>query len=284
MPRPFALPKTGEIEYQYIIVPSGFATDRWIQSVELHPGNRAAVHHAVVYIREPGSAWLRGRAKGVPFTVSATDADSVTTNDLLFTYTPGASRDEWPVGMAKLVKAGSDLVFQMHYTAVASGGVDQSRVEMTFAKQPPAERVLTLQVGNDHFLIPPGVSDYRVAAWGTLPNNARLLSVFPHMHLRGDGFEFRVTTPDGKSSTLLKVNHYDFHWQLTYRLAHPVELPAGTRIDCVAYFDNSRNNPRNPDPDSAVRFGFQSSSEMMIGFFDVAVPAGVDKAAFFVRQ
>jgi hypothetical protein len=283
MPRPVAVPKRGEIDYQHVVIPTGFTTDRWVQKVEVLPSNRAALHHAVVYIREPGDEWLRDSPKGVPFTVPLEHPDRVPTNDLLFVYTPGNSRDQWPPGMAKLVKAGADLVFQMHYTAVKSGGTDQTRAGLIFARETPAERVLTLQVGNDHFLIPPGVPNHRVAAWGTLPNNAKLLSLFPHMHLRGSGFEYRVVTPEGRATTLLKVNGYDFHWQLNYRLAEPVALAAGTRLEVAGAFDNSARNPRNPDPGASVRFGFQSSEEMMIGFFDVAVPASVDKAAYFIR-
>jgi hypothetical protein len=103
------------------------------------------------------------------------------------------------------------------------------------------------------------------------------------MHLRGKGFEYRVVDAQGNATTLLKINDYDFHWQLTYRLKDPLLLRAGTRIECTGIFDNSKANARNPDAGEAVRFGFQSTQEMMIGFFDVAVPASVDKPAFFVR-
>jgi len=282
MPRPFTVPKSGEVDYQYVIVPSGFVQDRWVQRVEIRPGLRGAVHHAVVYVREPGSEWLASSPKGVPFTVPP--ETGFTTSDIMFTYTPGNMTDEWPRGMAKLVKAGSDLVFQIHYTAVPAGGADQTSIAMIFAPETPAERVLTLQLNNDRFIIPPGVKDFRVGAWGTLPNDARLLSLYPHMHWRGAAFEYSITEPGGKPTTLLKVNHYDFNWQLTYRLAEPMLLRAGTRIECAGTFDNTRGNPRNPDPGAAVHFGFPSTDEMMIGFFDVAVPASMDKAAFFVRQ
>lgn len=283
MPEAFPIPSSGDIEYQYFIVPTGFTEDRWVQQVEVIPGLRDAVHHAVVYIREPGSAWLRNQPKGVAFTVPADTPDAVTTSDLLFTYTPGNSRDAFPEGMAKLIPAGSDLVFQMHYTPRKQGGADRTRVAMVFAKTPPRQRVLTLQIGNDHFQIPPGVPDQHVSAWGTLPNRAMLLSLYPHMHYRGKEFEYRITTPDGRTSTLLHVQNYDFSWQINYKLAQPLDLPAGTRIEVHAIFDNSKQNPRNPDPDAFVRFGFQSSEEMMIGFFDVAVPANIDKQQFFVR-
>ena len=281
MPRPFAIPSKGEIEYQYVIVPTGFAEDRWVQKVEVAPGNRRAVHHAVVYVREPGSKWLRESPVGVPFAVSGENPDSFTTSDLLHTYTPGNPTDQWPDGMAKLIPAGSDLVLQLHYTA--GGGTDRTRVGVVFARSAPQERVMTLQLGNDHFVIPPGVPGHRVQAWGTLPNAARLVGLFPHMHLRGDRFEYRVTPPGGRALTLLRVSGYDFQWQLNYRLAEPLNLPAGTLVEVTGTFDNSKLNPRNPDPGEAVRFGFQSREEMMIGFFDVAVPANVDKEKFFLR-
>jgi len=102
--------------------------------------------------------------------------------------------------------------------------------------------------------------------------------------LRGASFEYNIIEPDGKRRTLLRVKPYNFHWQLSYRLAKPLAIKAGTKLECVAYFDNSRNNPNNPDPDEAVRFGPQSYEEMMIGFFDIAVATGTDKNEFFVRQ
>ena len=118
---------------------------------------------------------------------------------------------------------------------------------------------------------------------GTLPNAARLLSVYPHMHYRGKSFECDVTRPGKPVEALLRVGHYDFHWQLNYRFAQPLPLAAGTRLTALASFDNSANNPLNPDPDAEVTYGRQSTDEMMVAFFDVAVPVGTSKNAFFVR-
>jgi hypothetical protein len=170
----------------------------------------------------------------------------------------------------------------MHYTTNGHAGTDQSSVGMIFAKQKPAQRVITLQLTNDSFLIPPGADNFPVEVHGTLPNDCLLLSFFPHMHLRGKRFEYNIVHADHSVETLLLVN-YDFHWQLSYRLAQPIPLKAGTELQAIAWFDNSANNPRNPDPSAEVRYGEQSREEMMVGFFDVAVDANVDKAAFFVR-
>ena len=103
-------------------------------------------------------------------------------------------------------------------------------------------------------MIPPGVDDYRVEVHGTLPNDATLLSFLPHMHLRGKRFEYNIIRSDGSAETLLRVN-YNFHWQLSYRLAEPRLLKAGTELEAVAWYDNSRNNPHNPDSESAVTWG-----------------------------
>jgi hypothetical protein len=170
----------------------------------------------------------------------------------------------------------------MHYTTNGKLGRDTSRIGLIFAKNPPKQQVLTLQLTNDHFVIPPGVPDYRVEARGTLPNDATLLGFFPHMHLRGKKFEYNLIRKDRSIDTLLRVN-YHFHWQMSYRLADPLPLKAGTELQAVAWFDNSKANPHNPDPTAAVRWGEQTYDEMMVGFFDVAVDAGSDKWKFFQR-
>ena len=289
MPKPVALPANGEVEYTYEIVPTHFAEDRWVQMAEMRPSAPAHVHHAVVYIRPPDSTWLKHAPAGTPFTASTlTDPDErrqahETTSDLLLVYAPGSSPDQWSDGMAKFIPAGSDLVFQMHYTTNGKAAEDQTSIGLVFAKSPPRQRVITLQLNNHALLIPPGADDFRVEVQGTLPNDATLLSLFPHMHLRGKRFEYDIIHDDGLIEPLLKVN-YHFHWQLSYRLAEPRPLKAGTRLRAVAWYDNSRNNPHNPDPTKTVTWGDQTSDEMMVGFFDVAVPADVDKWHYFIRH
>lgn len=297
MPKGVPLPASGDVEYTYEIVPTGFKEDRWVQSVEILPLLRANVHHAVVYIRPPDSQWMRHAPIGVPF-ISSTLTDPEdrrgthwTDSDVLLVYAPGSSPDNWPDGLAKFIPAGSELVFQMHYTTNGNAANDQTSVGLIFSKKPPAQRVLTLQLTNDHFVIPPGVPDYRVEARGTLPNDAMLLSFFPHMHLRGKRFEYNIVHRNKDSSgaakqqlePLLRVN-YHFHWQMSYRLMEPRLLKAGTELQAVAWYDNSRGNPHNPDPDAAVRWGEQTYDEMMVGFFDVAVAATLDKRSYFIRH
>ena len=288
MAEPVNIPANGDVAYTYEIIPTHFKEGRWVEASEILPGLPEHVHHAVVYVRPPNSPWLRHAPVGKPFTAETLDSpedkkDAMwTASDILLVYAPGSTPDNWPRGMAKFIPAGSDLVFQMHYTTNGKAGRDLTRIGLIFAKEPPEKRVLTLQLTNDHFVIPPGAPDYRVEARGTLPNDALLLSFFPHMHLRGKRFEYNIIHKDKSVEPLLRVR-YHFHWQMSYRLAEPLPLKAGTELQAVAWFDNSKGNPHNPDPSAAVRWGDQTYDEMMVGFFDVAVDSRLDKPRFFQR-
>lgn len=279
MPTPIEIPPTGELPYQYVVLPTGFDEDKWVQAVEIRPGTHSVVHHVVAFIRDPQSRWLRGEAQpGVAFVPPRNPNGSRRLdlggagNEMLAFYAPGQVPEIWRPGLGKKIKAGSDLVLQIHYTADGKPEKDQTKVGIVFAKEPPEERSLGLAAVNVLFRIPPGDPNYEARAWFTLPNGGTLLSFFPHMHLRGKAFQFKAVYPSGESETLLKVNDYDFAWQLAYKLAQPLTVPPGTKIECTAWFDNSPNNPRNPDPKAEVRFGEQSWEEMVVGYFDVQVP------------
>ena len=288
MPTAFNVPASGTIDYQYIVIPTGFTEDKYVQLSEARPGNPAVVHHIIAFIREPGNPWLKEAQPGVPFVPRerARRAEAEANGDkqkqqrqdgggfgdFLAGYAPGTLPNALKPGQAKLVKAGSDLVLQMHYTANGKAATDISRIGIVFASGKPAERVLTLAASNASFAIPPGDSNYQVDSKLTLQDDAVLINFLPHMHFRGKSFEYRVTYPSGEKETLLEVPHYDFNWQLSYELEKPKLLPKGTLIECTAHFDNSANNPYNPDPTKEVHFGEQTWEEMMIGFFEVSVP------------
>ncbi len=294
MPHDFDVPAAGTIEYQYIVIPSGFTKDTWVQAAEARPGNRKLVHHIIAFVRPPGSKWLSEAKPGVPFVPEAKKDDekkkkkndeerddSAASPELLIGFAPGLVPMTLPSSQAKLVKAGSDFVFQLHYTASGKAGTDRSRIGVIFAKETPKERVFTSNATNSKFVIPPGDPAFRVVSSITLQQSARLVDLMPHMHYRGKDFEYRAVYPTGEEQTLLSVPKYDFNWQLFYYLSDPIVLPKGTRIDCTAHFDNSPNNRYNPDPKSEVRWGDQTWEEMMIGWFDVAVDANSDPADVF---
>lgn len=280
MPKEFTVPADGVIEYQHIVVPTSFKEDRWVQAVEVRPGNRAVVHHIVVFVRPPGSRWFKDALPGVPATREPNGTLGVMPveemPEFLLSYTPGRPPVALPLGQARLIKAGSDIVFQLHYTSNGRPASDRSKVGLIFAKEPPRERVATLPVVNRSFVIPPGEANYRVDAAGRVDRPARLLRMIPHMHVRGKSFEIGLRQPAGDRQTLLRVPRYDFNWQHAYYLEEPVELTPGAVVELTGWYDNSPNNKWNPDPKAEVRWGDQTFEEMMIAYLDVAMPASAE--------
>ncbi|MFN7998760.1 MAG: thiol-disulfide isomerase [Bryobacteraceae bacterium] len=287
LPHPYEIPATGTIEYQKVIVPTGFKEDKWVQFAEARPGDRARVHHMIAYVREPGSPWLRDQRPGEFFVAPKPTNENTDTaalpSDFLVGYAPGQPPEMMEPGQAKLIKAGSDLVLEVHYTTNGTPGTDRSRFGLVFAKQPPKERVLTLSAVNGKFRIPPNDPNYRVDAVFDVAANVKLSGLHPHMHGRGKDFEYRVVFPNGETQTLLRVPHYNWHWQLWYTLATPLVLPKGTKIECTAHFDNSPNNPDNADASKEVTWGDQSWDEMMVGFFNLVFDAGMPVTELFPK-
>lgn len=281
VPTAFHVPASGTIDYQYVRLPTNFTEDKYVQFAEAVPGDREHVHHIIAFIRDPRSPWFKDSPVGVPFVPSRQNGGGgeggggIGGGDMLAGYAPGTIPDMLRPGQAKLVPKGADIIFQLHYTADGKEGSDQSRVGLIFAKEPPKERVFSLAVTTARFAIPPGDPNYEVDAKMTLQSDATLEMLLPHMHLRGKDFEYRAVFPDGHTETLLKVPNYSFSWQLSYYLQKPLLLPKGTVLECTAHYDNSPNNPANPDPTKEVHYGEQSWDEMMFGFFDVSIP--IDK-------
>ena len=286
MPEPFQVPASGTIEYQYVVLPYKFTEDRWVQMAEVRPGNRAMVHHVIAYIRDGSSKWMRDKKPGELFVPEA-DANGnrpSLNGDLLSGFAPGLPPSILEPGQGRLIKAGSDIVLQLHYTANGHAGEDRTKVGVIFCKQAPHERVMTLAASNSKFTIPPGDPNYQVDASFELGHDAKLSALLPHMHLRGKDFQYRLVYPSGETETILRVPHYDFGWQLWYQPVSDIVLPKGTQIAATAHFDNSVNNPHNPDSTKAVKWGDQSWEEMMIGFFDVTFPADLDPKQLFAEK
>jgi hypothetical protein len=278
LPKPYAVPGSGVIEYQHIIVPTGFTEDRWVQAAEVRPTERAVVHHIIAFVREPKSNWFRDMKPGeffvAPQVKTKEEPDtSALPSDFLVGYAPGQPAEILQPGQGKLIKAGSDIVFQVHYTPNGKPVADETQLGLVFSKEPPKERVLTLSATNGTFKIPPGDGNYPVDASFEVGSEVKLAGLHPHMHGRGKDFEYRVVYPTGESQTLLSVPHYNWHWQNWYTLAEPLLLPKGTKIECRAHFDNSANNPDNADPTKEVLWGEQSWDEMMVGFFNLVFDA-----------
>jgi peroxiredoxin/mono/diheme cytochrome c family protein len=245
----------GGVPYQHFIVPTNFDRDVWVQAAEARPGAKAVVHHIIVYVLAPGERFDPRSEDGLG-------------RGLLVATAPGDIPTIYRPGLAKKIPKGARLIFQMHYTPNGEETVDRSSVGLIFAKEPPKHIVRTRAPLNRTFVIPAGAKNHRVECATVFKKDAMLLNFMPHMHLRGKSFEYRAVYPDGRREILLSIPRYDFSWQTYYQLAEPVYLPAGTRIECTAYFDNSAENLNNPDPTKPVRWGDQTWEEMMIGWMD----------------
>lgn len=276
MPKPFEVPATvpeGGVPYQYIVVDPRFKEDRWIQRAEVHPGSPEVVHHALVFINT-GEYY-----------------PSPKPGNLLVGAVPGETPLDLPDGLAIKVPAGAKLLFQMHYTPNGKAQSDQTSVGFVFSKKPLAHSVVTDTIYNLKFFsfidrIPAGAGNYKIEAEYIFRHDAHLLGLMPHMHLRGKDFLYEAIYPNGKKETLLSVPRYDFYWQAMYYLAEPLAIPQGTKIRCIAHFDNSPSNPNNPDPNRNVYWGYQTWEEMPVGWIYYYLDkdnAGSEKPRYVVR-
>ncbi len=247
MPKTYTVQAKGTVRYQYFVTKTNFKKDVWVQAAEARPGNRAVVHHIIVFYRTPGSKGFRR----LPAIVGTA---------------PGEDPVIFPKGMGIRIPAGAELVWQMHYTPTGKVEKDRSEVGLIFCKEPPKRPVHGTMAINFLFRIPPGDANHKVVASKRFNKDVELLSLMPHMHLRGKDFQYKAHYPNGKSEIILNVPAYDFNWQHRYRFAKPFPIPKGTRIECIAHFDNSEDNPANPDPKRTVGWGDQTWNEMMIGF------------------
>jgi len=255
MPEPITVTPTGVIDYQYVTVDPHFTEGKWIRASEIRPGVRGVVHHIIVFINPPGGDPIL-KERGVGF-------------ETVGGYVPGAPPMQLREGVARYVPPGSTFVFQIHYTPDGTERHDQSQIGLYFADPQTVHR--TVQTGvaaNLDLVVPAFASNHRVEATHRFSHDMEVYTLAPHMHYRGKAFRFEVTYPNGSREILLDIPRYDFNWQNEYRLAEPKFIPEGTLLKCVAYFDNSKDNPSNPDPAVDVPWGEQTWDEMMIGYFE----------------
>ena len=264
MAEEFNVPAEGVIPYKYFSVQTNFSEDRYVQFAEIRPGDRRHVHHVIIGVRFPGQAPQGQRGEGP----RPSDEDS---DGRLVGWAPGEAPLMLRPGQAKLVKKGSVLSFQVHYTTNGETGKDKTGVGLIFSKVPVEKRVITAGAIARNLVIPAGEPNYESTGTFTFKEDSHIDSLHPHMHFRGKDFQYRLVYPDGTSKILLEVPHYNFAWQLTYFLRGPVAAPKGSRLEALAHHDNSANNKFNPDPTKEVHWGEQTWDEMMIGYLDYTI-------------
>ncbi|MEC9093387.1 MAG: redoxin, partial [Planctomycetota bacterium] len=253
--RPFNIPATGIMPYQYTQIETKFPEDRWISGVEIRPTNRAVVHHVLVFLAGRSEA---GNLRG--------------TDGFFAAYVPGNSHQIFPDGFAKKIPAGSRLLFQIHYTPVGKATRDQTQIGLKFYSGQPRHVIRVKGIANRRLRIPAGAENHPEKATLRLPTDVKLLAFMPHMHLRGKAFRYDFIDRDTGKQTILDIPRYDFNWQLVYRLAEPMLAKRGSTLEATGWFDNSENNPANPDPNQVVRWGDQTHEEMMLGYVEYYLP------------
>jgi thiol-disulfide isomerase/thioredoxin len=242
------LPASGDIPYKYVVLPYVFTEETWIQAAQILPGNARVLHHANMAF---GNL-----------------TDGVKESNFVTGYVPGGEPMTLDDGLAFRIPAGSVLGLQIHF--VATGKPEKCRVSvgLRYPRAVVQKRLRHIQLADTKFAIPPGAPAHKVTATRVLDCDAVGVGLFSHMHLRGKDMAFTARAPDGKAETLLVIPNYSFSWQVPYRWEPGQKRwPKGTKLECVAHFDNSPFNPYNPDPKATVRFGQQTHEEMMYGFF-----------------
>ncbi len=294
MPEDFTVPATGTIEYQYFNVPTNLTEDKWVQAIEIQPGAREVVHHVLVYALPPLPAAASGapapRLAGAPMAMpvlipnrawsAIPEAPRVDTlhapprrlGALIGTTAPGTNVIEFTKGTALRLRAGTLLTFQMHYTAHGHEMKDRSRVGFRFASEKPDEEIFASQFVNGTFTLPAGQKDIAVPGEITAGQPVRIWGIFPHTHLRGTRWRYTLVKPDSTSEVILDMPHYDFNWQTYYLFDKPLDLAPGSKIESMAWYDNSATNKNNPDPAKDVHWGDQTWDEMQYTGILYSVP------------
>ena len=288
LPVEYKVPADGFVEYEYFEIPTNFTEDKWLEGLEVRPGNRAVVHHVIVSTRPPTperrpTGFRAAQGMGIPPGQSGGGPEPEggpkrARGQSLFPppqrggamiggFAPGNQYLKLDPGSAILIRAGSTLVVQMHYTTNGTETTDRTRLGLFLAKQAPTVEMRMGSLVNGKLDIPPGAADYSIAAEMTTTADVTLRQMLPHTHLRGKSWEYTVTYPDGRSEVILAVPKYDFNWQTDYVFAEPLKLPKGTKIRAVAHYDNSAANTSNPDPKVNVKWGDQTWEEMMFTSF-----------------
>ncbi|MFM7519013.1 MAG: redoxin [Planctomycetota bacterium] len=257
---PVAVKATGVMPYQTVFVDTHLPEDRWVQAIEVRPGDPGVVHHALIH--------LAGEIDSLADVAAAAKERGGFWGE----YVPGQSTLVFPDGFAKKLPKGARLRFQMHYTPNGTATTDRTRVGVIYAKEPPKHEVRVAGIVNPRISIPPHAADHREEASLTVPFDATIIGFLPHLHVRGKACRYELVRRDGGRSMLLDIPRYDFNWQLLYRLHEPLELRAGDRLVFTAWFDNSAANPANPDPKKTVRWGPQTFDEMHLGYVEYFVP------------
>lgn len=274
MREPFKVPADGPDLLQNFVVPIDIPEDKLVSAIEFHPGNKRVAHHAVLFLDDSGTARKLDAATPEPGYANF-GGPGFLPSGALGGWSVGNTPRTLPNGMGRYLKKGSDLVIQMHYHPTGKEEVDQSEVGIFFVKKPvaeslkePAKLVGSIWMANYEMDIAAGDKNYRRTTSYMLPKEVIMVGVVPHMHLLGRSMKVTATLPDKSVKMLIDIRNWNYNWQDEYYYEKPFKLPAGTRLEVEAVFDNSADNPSNPrNPPQRVTWGEETNDEMLYCFF-----------------
>lgn len=261
LPDPVSIPATGVMDYRYVVIDPELTEDRWVEAIEIRPSAPDVTHHVLALEVWPGVS--------VQDALAARDSQGFVDSGYYAVYVPGARPNVFPPGAAKELEAGTRFVMQLHYTPNGIATTDRTRMAFRFSHRDDPDEVFTSGIANGALRIPANTRDVSYQQVRRFDWPVKLLSVFPHMHSRGQAFRYEHLDEEGNVlRVLLDVPEYDFNWQELYRFEVPVLIDEDESIRVTAVYDNSAQNPNNPNPDQVVRWGDQTFEEMMIGYID----------------
>ena len=283
MPEPFNVPAGGSDVYRCFVIPIPLDEDTMVSAVEFRPGNHSVVHHAIMFLDAHGKGREKEGKDGEPGFESF-GGPGVPVTGGLGAWVPGVMPRFLPDGFAKFLQAGSDLVLQIHYHPSGKAETDQSTVGLYFSKKPVKRIVTGIAIVQPDLHIPAGNPHAEVKAQTTpLPADVYVMGISPHMHNLGREIKVVAVDPTGKKTApLIWIKDWDFNWQGSYQFARPIRLPKGSKIRVQAIYDNSAENPKNPNvPPKDVGWGEQTSDEMCLVSVQVCAdtPADLRKIA-----
>ena len=260
----YDVPATGIVDYQRYVVQNTLGRDVWVRATDIIPGDRTVVHHVIVGIYDQSLPERQRMFKASSPSLGA--------------YVPGNGPTLYPRDTGVLVKKDHAFAFQMHYTTSGKAAHDVTRFGLYFRDAAPTYEFKTVALANPNIKIPPNTKEHGETITQQFPRDMIIYRLTPHAHFRGRASQFTAIYPDGREELLLSVPKYDFNWQTTYTLATPKQVPAGTKIVHSTVYDNSVQNPANPDPNRTVPWGEQSFDEMLYGVvqFRELTPVGAE--------
>jgi hypothetical protein len=277
LPSKYTLPADGADQFRCFVIPMNLDHDVYVKTFEFRPDNRRVVHHVILFTDPTGAG---RKLAGGKDSYSCFGGPGFVPPAILGGWAPGIDPEVRAAGISVPVRAGSDLVLQIHYHLSGKVETDQSSLGLKFGEPPSVPLGLVL-VNSRAIDIPPGDSHYVVKSSVTLPEDVTVLGITPHAHYLCKDMKVNARLPDGTVEPLIWIKDWDFNWQGQYRYTDPVKLPKGTRVEFEYTYDNSTANPRNPaDPPVRVHWGEQTTDEMALVFLGVALAPGADQRAF----